>query len=597
MLRKTSFLNGGIRRSLRAGLPLVAAWISVAAPPAAAQSVRFDNVSTSDRSVVLTWNKAPGDTMTAAGRNSAPSLVFVVPKGLGFVASSFQLHQGISGRGAGTQKQGAYEIRITDPADLGPAGTLSAPTYPANFSVTGAFQFGKDYIGVAFSRPVNQSQATTASNYQVGPSVTVQSVSIQANGQTAILKTSAPLAGGTTYNVTVGNVTGDDGRALTGSTQMSFTAVTGNVVDISQLFDGSIADSTVVTVTGQVFEPQYDNAGTITGYVMDGSGRGARVFGPPPYLYLMDKGNVVSVTGLYTRSLTKRQIQGFEGSKNHPPVTLFVDLRASGQPRLAPEIVPLKLSQSSRWEGRYIQSQGELYRVESNDAENVFRYWVTQPETLFTGYQVWRTEAGDTTTFQLLRTYSLLDSTWTFSKDGPRIFADPDSIISRGTERDVDRVDIPGPFNGFEYFYSITWYKAYVDASSNPPRIDIYPQQTIQQGAMATPVLPSKAPRVQTPLLGSVRVVPNPYSPSAKFGRQSFPGEPRVQFVNLPDKAKVDIYTVAGDKVRSLVHDVGTDALDWDLTNNNGKSVAPGIYVYYVTASGETTMGHFVIAQ
>ena len=198
----------------------------------------------------------------------------------------------------------------------------------------------------------------------------------------------------------------------------------------------------------------------------------------------------------------------------------------------------------------------------------------------------------------LLRTYSLLDSTWTFSLNGPRTFLDPDSIITRGTERDEERLPLSGPFNGFAYWYAVTWFAAHIDPVSNPPRAEIFDMQTIEEGMYdGNPLYPSRDARVETPLLGAVRVVPNPYNPSAAHDKQAFPGEPRVQFVNLPAQAKVDIYTVSGDLVRSLRHEEQDDSLDWDLKNGRGEDVAPGIYLYYVETTGGTATGRFVIVR
>ena len=199
---------------------------------------------------------------------------------------------------------------------------------------------------------------------------------------------------------------------------------------------------------------------------------------------------------------------------------------------------------------------------------------------------------------QLLRTYSLLDSTWTFRVGGARRFVDPDSIIARGTERDGTRVPLAGPFNGFAYWYAVTWFAAHLDPVTNPPRAEVFDRQTVAEGMYeSNPLYPSKIARAETPLLREVRVVPNPYNPNAAFDKQAFPGGPRVQFINLPSRAKVDVYSVAGDLVRSLNHEDGDDSLDWDLKNDGGEDVAPGIYLYHVEASGETATGRFVIVR
>jgi hypothetical protein len=144
----------------------------------------------------------------------------------------------------------------------------------------------------------------------------------------------------------------------------------------------------------------------------------------------------------------------------------------------------------------------------------------------------------------------------------------------------------------------VTWFAAHLDPVANPTRAEIFERQTIGEGMYeSNPLYPGKIARAETPLLGEVRVVPNPYNPNAAFDKQAFPGEPRIQFINLPSPAKVDVYTVSGDLVRSLNHEGVDNSLDWDLKNDGGEAVAPGIYLYHVEASGETATGRFVIVR
>src|SRR6185436_15837137 len=159
-------------------------------------------------------------------------------------------------------------------------------------------------------------------------------------------------------------------------------------------------------------------------------------------------------------------------------------------------------------------------------------------------------------------------------------------------------VDVPGPFNGFTYLYSVTWFNAVVDATVFPFRVTQFDSLQGEGGLVSPPVRPSQVARESHPLLSEVRVVPNPYNPAANFGQQVFPGAPRVQFVNLPPKALIRIFTTSGDEVRAIekIENAGIDAVDWDLKNANGRDVASGIYVFTVESGGEKITGHFVVA-
>ncbi len=591
---KQDRLRHGIRTAFVTLLVPIAT-VLLTAVAARAQSVQITAASSGDRKVQIEWNAAPGDTVTPAQRQDIPTLQLVVPNSLGFPSSSAVLGGLLGGAGAGGQRPGNYQLLVGARRDIFVPGARPEVQYPAAFVLVGAFQYGRDYVAVTFSRPVNAQQAVLAQNYAFTPSLTVQAARLQQNGQTVILRTSAALPSATGYSVAVSGVTGADGAALSGGSPAAFQTVAGSVVNIDQIQANPASFAAgPVTVIGQVFVPVGARTDVPSGYIQDGSGRGINVYGLTQ-APLNAIGRVAAVTGSVVLSGTTVQLTNYQSV-----------LLADSQPALAPLRMTVRRALSSGWEGTYIETQARVSRAEADGAAGVVRYTLTQSDTAFAGYQIWRGTSSDPSAAQLLRTYSLLDSTWTFGVGGPRRFVDPDSIITRGTGRDPLRPDEPtgalepleGPFNGFAYWYSITWFAAHLDPITNPPRAEIFERQTIEEGMYENnPLYPGKTARVETPLLGEVRVVPNPYNPHAAAEKQTFPGEPRVQFVNLPSRAKVDVYTVSGDLVRSLSHEEGDDSLDWDLKNDGGKDVAPGIYLYRVEASGETATGRFVIVR
>jgi hypothetical protein len=90
----------------------------------------------------------------------------------------------------------------------------------------------------------------------------------------------------------------------------------------------------------------------------------------------------------------------------------------------------------------------------------------------------------------------------------------------------------------------------------------------------------------------NVAVVPNPYIVSSSYevpppsvfsqGR----GDRRVDFINLPPKCTIRIFTTVGELVDTIEHD--TDIFDgresWDLLSSEGLEISYGIYVYHVDA-------------
>jgi hypothetical protein len=236
-------------------------------------------------------------------------------------------------------------------------------------------------------------------------------------------------------------------------------------------------------------------------------------------------------------------------------------------------------------------------------------------EPRFGGYQIWRSTTPDPAGMVLLRTYSVLDTTWHFSGD-ERIFVDPDSIIVRACggipglgDQDcvpLDEENQSGttgkatpPFNGFEYYYAVTWYESVIDTVGGVPRVQETEMQSRAEGIMDEPVQPTSTCSSTTPLLGRVTVVPNPYDPSDEFHRASFGSLNKVQFTNLPCPATVRVFTIAGDHVVTLENEQGRGSLDWDLKNGNGDDVVGGIYMFVVETRGasQRRSGHFVIIR
>ena len=107
--------------------------------------------------------------------------------------------------------------------------------------------------------------------------------------------------------------------------------------------------------------------------------------------------------------------------------------------------------------------------------------------------------------------------------------------------------------------------------------------------------------------LKHVRAVPNPYYGSGTVTAYGTVLNKKVQFTGLPKQARIRIFTLAGDLVRTLRHDEGSnnesvvsnpndstevaeDAYTsmevWDLRNRKGHYVASGLYVAHIDAPG-----------
>jgi hypothetical protein len=301
-------------------------------------------------------------------------------------------------------------------------------------------------------------------------------------------------------------------------------------------------------------------------------------------------------------------------------------------------------------------------------------------DTLFGGYSVWRSTSPDPTTFMLIRRFERRYPVgWTFAppSDEPcqpfaagsacRAFSDPDSIVA------YEKIEVPSspgdsvitrrylgirPFNGFPYYYAVTWFSECLSDLNDTLRVeqpqpDIFSffrgdvehfgfrtesgdtlevtrvpcrrinpatnqpigdttfvyQGTVEaeealrvhaigETSVDTPIYPSS---LAAPDLRGVTVIPNPYITSAPWDE---PGRRKIQFVNLTREATVRIFTVGGDLVRKLDHPVAgvpadQGSIDWDLKNGQGELVEPGIYIYQVEVPGGVAdvIGRLVIVR
>ena len=104
--------------------------------------------------------------------------------------------------------------------------------------------------------------------------------------------------------------------------------------------------------------------------------------------------------------------------------------------------------------------------------------------------------------------------------------------------------------------------------------------------------------------LDRVTVVPNPYVGAASWEPQNLyrtgRGERRIQFINLPAKCTIRIYTVSGNLVKSLQHDAEIDngQMPWDLVSKDGMDISFGIYIFHVDAPGiGEKIGKFAVVK
>ena len=105
--------------------------------------------------------------------------------------------------------------------------------------------------------------------------------------------------------------------------------------------------------------------------------------------------------------------------------------------------------------------------------------------------------------------------------------------------------------------------------------------------------------------LDKIAVVPNPYvvavSWEPKHIYQSGRGPRKIDFINLPSKCTIKIFTLAGYLVDTIEHNDLNErgAESWDLLSKDGLEIAYGVYLYHVDAYelGVETTGKFAVVK
>lgn len=86
-------------------------------------------------------------------------------------------------------------------------------------------------------------------------------------------------------------------------------------------------------------------------------------------------------------------------------------------------------------------------------------------------------------------------------------------------------------------------------------------------------------------LVDKINVVPNPYWAYSQY--ETSYDTPQVKFTNIPGKATIRIFTLAGQLVNTLEKtDTNTPFITWDLRNSAGLKVASGMYIIHVDVEG-----------
>ncbi len=101
--------------------------------------------------------------------------------------------------------------------------------------------------------------------------------------------------------------------------------------------------------------------------------------------------------------------------------------------------------------------------------------------------------------------------------------------------------------------------------------------------------------------LDNIAMVPNPFNwndPLLRGYGFNNPSNLQITFYELPHTVTIRIFTEAGDLVRTIIHNEDSGSDYWNMTNENGQTIASGVYiVVFQTPDGGVSYQKLVIAR
>ncbi len=172
---------------------------------------------------------------------------------------------------------------------------------------------------------------------------------------------------------------------------------------------------------------------------------------------------------------------------------------------------------------------------------------------------------------------------------------------------------ITGLKDGFRYYAAVTSFDMGDDQI-----------ESLESGIPQNQTLTVPAPNATEAKGRGVTVFPNPYHAEAAWDAGRLVRDHYLWFANLPKHCSIDIYTLSGDKLKSIefdgdtYHGAGTRGLfnpstdlgvdaptlsgtvcAWDLITERGQAIASGLYLYSVRdrSNGAVQRGKFLVVK
>ena len=233
----------------------------------------------------------------------------------------------------------------------------------------------------------------------------------------------------------------------------------------------------------------------------------------------------------------------------------------------------------------------------------------------FEGYRIYRSRPGDDLGGNILDGAKLVAQ---YDKPGNRTgfnngFSDvalSEPVVFPGdTTNYWYRFEAQSLLGGWQYLFSVTAF----DTGDPDVGLESFESSRVSNATRVFPGTPPTGGRSK-----QVGVYPNPYRVQAAWDGGTSRTR-KLNFFNLPPRAEIRIYTLAGEIVAELEHDSETYAGDirwydnfsaenrqlaggehsWDVLSANSLNIAGGLYLYTVKdmETGDVQRGKFVIIK
>lgn len=173
-------------------------------------------------------------------------------------------------------------------------------------------------------------------------------------------------------------------------------------------------------------------------------------------------------------------------------------------------------------------------------------------------------------------------------RGGTVVVAQKDSLLTGGT------LHIPG--------ITLTVTFATPDAGTRVEIETAKPRAlTYQDGFTFTTTGATSDAGLEANSLERIKVVPNPYLIGSAYEQEygALRREPirQLKFNNLPARCTIYIFTMAGDKVKTIEHSSTNGTETWDLKGAGGREIAPGVYIYIVRTDTAERIARFAVIK